>query len=298
MTNQTNTPINSAQRETSDPVLRPPAAIRALFLDIDGTLVGSDDRISDRVRRAIHSARRRGCEVVLCTGRTRYRTEPIADQLDPPRGYAITSNGGVLMHLGTREVIYRRLLPIPVAVTIVQAIREAGVEPFVYEDSDTPGAEGARVLHHPETVIEPHLLSDARYRAHAEIERDLPFHPVSVSAYGSPAVMRPLAARLRERLVEDVSIVQSGTEHDWGVEVYVSGISKRTGLEALAARLDVAREEVMAIGDHINDVEMIEWAGWGVAMGNAIPETKRVADWITAPLAEDGAAIAIERFVL
>lgn len=247
---------------------------------------------------ALRKARSHGCEVVLCTGRTRFRTIPVAEQLGPPLGYAVTSNGGVLTHLGTGNVLYRHLLPVPVALEVVRALRNAGAEPFVYEDSDTPGVEGSRVLHHPDADLASWDRHDPRYRAHQNLTTDLPFQPVSVSAYGKPEIIRPLAERLRSHLDENVSIVQSGAESAWGVEIYVSGISKRVGLETLAARLDVAQEEIMAIGDHINDIEMLEWAGWGVAMGNALPEVKAVSDWITGSLDQDGVAIAVERFVL
>ena len=271
--------------------------IRALFVDIDGTLVDGQNRVAPDVRRAIAAAREKGCEIVLCTGRTRFRTVPVAEQLDPPLGYAITSNGGVVAHLGTGDVIYRRLLPQTIALQIIRAIIDAGAEPYVYEDSDLPGEEGARVLFHPDLPVGP-WATFPRYRPHAEILEDLPFAPISISAYGTPEKMRPLAARLQEQLPADVSVIQSGTEYNWGVEVYVANISKRVGLETVAARLDVAREETMAIGDHINDLEVIRWAGVGVAMGNALPEVMDVADWVTAPLQEDGVARAIERFIL
>ncbi len=288
--------VNQTLPASSD--RRPAARIRALFLDIDGTIAASDGLVSPAVLGAIRKARQHGCEVVLCTGRTRYRTVPVAAQLDPPMGYAITSNGGVLIHLGTGQILYRHLLPIPVALEVIRAIRDAGAEPFVYEDSDVVGVEGARVLYHAEADTSELGHADERYRAHATLASDLPFQPVSVSAYGRPEIIRPLAAHLRERLADDLSIIQSGAEHAWGVEIYVGGISKRTGLETLAARLEVDRDEIMAIGDHINDIEMLEWAGWGVAMGNAQSEVKAVADWITSSLAEDGAAEAIKRFVL
>jgi hypothetical protein len=82
------------------------------------------------------------------------------------------------------------------------------------------------------------------------------------------------------------------------VEVNPLGADKGSALKMLAADLGIPRERVMAIGDQGNDATMIEWAGLGVAMGNANEVTQAVADWIAPHIDEDGAAVAIERFVL
>jgi Cof subfamily protein (haloacid dehalogenase superfamily) len=274
-----------------------PPRIRALFIDIDGTLVGADDRISSADRTALTAAREQGCEIVLCTGRTRYTAQPIAEQIAPPLGYAIMSNGGVVMHLGTEEVLRRHLLPIPTALDIVRAIVAAGAEPYVFEDAIAPGIESARVLHHPDLPV-GHWAVRPRYRPHATLMEDLPFAPVSVSAYGPPQRMRPLVHDLRARLSDTLSIIQSGSENIWGIEIFVANVSKGRGLEVVAEHLGIAREETLAIGDHINDLEMLEWAGVGIAMGNALPEVQAIADWITTTQAEAGVARAIARYVL
>lgn len=274
-----------------------PTTIRAIFLDIDGTLVHSDDRISHIVKRALHLARDKGVEITLCTGRTRHRLMPVAEQMPQPAGYAVSSNGGVVTHLATGEVLYRHLLPVPVALQVVRAIVEAGSEPYVFEDSDRPGIEGARVLFHPDLPVGD-WADIPRYRPHAEILDQLPFEPVSVSAFGHPSAMRPLARRLQEELQGVVSIIQSGSLDTWGVEVYVAEINKQLGLETIASRLELRREEILAIGDHINDLEMLKWAGIGVAMGNAIPEILAAADWVTSSVLQDGVARAIEKYIL
>lgn len=270
--------------------------IRAVFVDIDGTLVGSDNRVSARVQNAVAAARDRGCEIVLCTGRSRFTAEFIAVQLPPP-GYIVTSNGGVVMHLGSGELLSRRLLSIPTALEVARHIVAFGAEPYVYEDSVLPGVEGARVLHHPELPVGSFAIPP-RYRPHPTLLEDLPFDPISVSAFGPPEKIRPLVQKLRDTLSSAVSVIESGSEDYWGAEIFVANVSKRHGLEVVAARLGISREEIMAIGDHFNDVEMLEWAGLGVAMGNALPEIRALADWITHPLEEDGVAHAIETFVL
>ncbi len=151
--------------------------IRALFLDIDGTLVGANDLVSSASRDAIAAAREQGCEIVLCTGRTRHSAQPVAEQIAPPLGYVITSNGGVVMHLGTEEVLCCRRMSIPIALDIVRALVAAGAAPYVFEDATVPGVERARVLHHPDLPVGP-WATRPRYRPHATLLDDLPFAPI------------------------------------------------------------------------------------------------------------------------
>jgi hypothetical protein len=82
------------------------------------------------------------------------------------------------------------------------------------------------------------------------------------------------------------------------IEVVLPGISKAQAMARVAQQLGVSREETLAIGDGDNDVEMVEWAGLGVAMGNATPAVKAVADWIAPSVDEDGVAVALLRYVL
>ncbi len=281
-------------------IIAPPhqrTAIRALFLDIDGTLVTGDETISTEVKRSLRLAKQKGVEIALCTGRTRYRLGPIIGQIPEPLGYAVTSNGGAAIHLGTGELLYRHLMPVPLALKVIRAIVDAGSEPFVFEDSDVIGIEGARVLFHPDLPV-GNWADRPRYRPYDGILEMLPFEPVSVSAFGLPEVMRPLALKLIKELGSEVVIIQSGSNANWGVEVYVTGVDKLLGLRTIASRLGLERNEILAIGDHSNDLEMLKWAGTGVAMGNALPEILEVADWVTASVAQDGVARAIERYIL
>jgi hydroxymethylpyrimidine pyrophosphatase-like HAD family hydrolase len=265
--------------------------IRALFLDLDGTLVGAENRVSDRVRAAIHAARERGCEVVLCTGRSRVSTEPVADQLGL-HGWAILSNGAVAMHLETREVLCRNVIPEATAVRWVRTLLEAGVPPHVYEDA----VESARILYHPDNP--GNLHSPERQRPWPEMDRHLPFAPICISTFGPEDVLRPLSERLARSPLPGTFVEQAGTHATWCMEVHHERSGKCNGLRRVAERLGLAREEILAIGDHMNDLEMLRFAGTGVAMGNALPETRAAADHVTGTLEEDGAAQAIERFVL
>ncbi len=265
--------------------------IRALFLDLDGTLVGAENRVSARVRRALDRARGVGCEIVLCTGRSRVSTEPVAEQIGF-QGYAIMSNGAVVMHLGNREVLCTNRLPIPTALWYVRALMEAGCAPQVYEDT----LVGSRILYHPGYPVEIH--NRERQRPWPELAETLPYEPICISSFGAEALLRPVAERLQQDPLPGTLVEQAGTHAVWCLEIHHHQSGKCNGLQRVAERLGVRREEVMAVGDHINDLSMVRFAGLGVAMGNALPEVQAAADWVTATQAQDGVALAIERFVL
>jgi Cof subfamily protein (haloacid dehalogenase superfamily) len=105
----------------------------------------------------------------------------------------------------------------------------------------------------------------------------------------------PLIAPIQERVGDEARLVTSGPRT---IEVILPGISKAGALSWLANYLGVPREETMAIGDGNNDLDMLEWAGLGIAMGNATPEVKAAADWIAPDVEADGVAVALRRFVL
>lgn len=274
----------------------PSSNIRALFLDIDGTLVGTDNRISEAVLRAVAKAQEQGIRIGLCTGRTRYTAEPVAAQLWRPPDYLIVSNGAVAIETQTETLIHRRLLEPALALEVARILVEAGEQVYVYEPAFRPLLEESRVLYHPDLPVGA-FATPPRYRPYASILSELPFVPVSVAAFGAAEAMQALVKAMREVLSEDFSVIQSGTHTMWGVEIFAAGVNKRSGAERVARRLGISSQECMAIGDHMNDIELLEWASIGVAMGDAPAEVQAVADWTTANVQEDGVAEAIERLL-
>lgn len=253
--------------------------------------MGAEDRVSAVVRDTVRRVREAGCAVVLCTGRSRVTTDPVADQLGF-RGYAVVSNGAVVLDLDSGEVLCCNRMPISSAVQAIRALMAEGAAPNVYEDA----IESARILYHPDFPVR--IYDEERYQPWPDMGASLPFAPVCVSSYGPEEVLRPIADRLTLERIPGTFVEQAGTHEVWCLEVHHEQSGKCNGLQRVADRLGVQREEVLAIGDHINDLKMLQFAGIGVAMGNAIPEVKAVADFVTATREEDGVAQALERFVL
>lgn len=266
-----------------------PAPFDLLALDLDGTTVNDAMEVSPRVLRTVHMAMDRGVRVTIATGRNVPSTRPFVQQfaINAP---VICQQGGVIHDYHSETTLYRITLPHALSCELVALERQH--------------PEWRVVMYQEDRIF----ISDAAF--FQNIHRLVGFAPVvaqdlcavldgrdadkvlfAVAPDDAPRALAHLRALVGERAV----VVQS---HARFVEVNPLGADKGSALRWLAGRLGIPRERVMAIGDQGNDATMIAWAGFGVAMGNGNEATKAVADWIAPSIAEDGAAVAIERFIL
>ncbi|MBL8142140.1 MAG: HAD-IIB family hydrolase [Acidobacteria bacterium] len=273
-------------------------AIRLIAIDIDGTLLDSRWELPARNRAALAEAARRGIEIAIVTGRRYHFARPILDQLPCPIT-AIVSNGALVRRPDGRTPV-RHLLSRETARSVLAATAR-------WRDSaglvfDRPG-EG-------QVVFERIDWDHPSRRAYAE--RNRPFirevspldaaideDPLQVMFNGPLASMRDLAGVLR---------TSAGTAHcsitateyasrDFAlIDVLAPGCTKGSTLADWAARQGYHRDEVMAIGDNVNDIEMLEVSGRPVVMANAVPELLERGWAITASNDEAGVAEAIERW--
>jgi hypothetical protein len=283
--------------------------IRLLALDLDGTLLNSHGQLSERNRLALQEARERGVRVAVVTGRRFRDARPIALEigLDTP---VISHNGALTKHARTLETVNATLLPLDAAREVLRVGREEAMDAMV---SDDPVGKGVLVYDR---------ISDGNYalgryitwsrRIHGDeaddairrvdsLEEYLDHPPVHISFSGSCAVM----IAMRERLIEEIgdAIKVFTTEYrkqDFTLlDVLSPAASKGVGVAASAAEYGIAREEVMAIGDNQNDLEMLQYAGTGILMGNADVSLADHGDFhMTASNDEDGVALAIEKHIL
>lgn len=260
--------------------------IRLLALDLDGTLFDFSFQFSPRVRWTIAQAQRRGLAVTLATGRSITSTRPFAKELDI-REPLICYQGGWIAEYNGR-VLHRVALDRNLAAQIIDFAQAHDWHVNLYRDGQLYLTE----LRHPISFYEGLLNPAAQHvpDLHALLDRD-PDKILIVAEGNGDEIL----AGLRERFDGQVEIVRS---HDLFIEANPLNVDKGTGLAWLAGRLGVPQSQVMAVGDQDNDAPMVAWAGVGVAMGNGSPACKAVADWIAPTLTEDGAAVAIERFIL
>jgi Cof subfamily protein (haloacid dehalogenase superfamily) len=262
-----------------------------LALDIDGTIVGNDLTILPAVAAAITTAQARGIRVTLATGRMFGATLPFAQQLrihDP----LICYQGGMVRDPVTGEIYAHVTMDGGLAAQAVELLRAAGVFVIAYVDERLCVFERRAELDtylgwHPEdteVVVAPDL---AGYIARTP--------PTKLLFLAQPETVGRELVRLAAHFESRLAVLRT---HALFGELTAPGVSKGAALKTLAERLGIPRERVVAIGDQENDLPMIAWAGLGLAMGNAIPAVREIADAIVPTVEEAGVAWAIERYFL
>ncbi len=274
--------------------------IRLIALDVDGTLLDSRWQVPEANRRALAEATARGVEVVLVTGRRFEFTRAVIDQLEGP--ITLIVNNGALIKTRGGATVVRHVLPAATARRVLEAtaaFREAAALVF----DRTIGPE---VVYERLDSTDPHRVSYfARNRAFIgavdPLEAALTEDPLQVMFTGTVESMRGLARVLRGTgIAGEVAVAMTEyAARDFSlVDVTCKGCTKGSTLAEWAAHRGVPREAVLAIGDNLNDREMLEFAGHAVVMGNAVPELQTQGWPVTLTNDECGVAAALDRYVL
>jgi Cof subfamily protein (haloacid dehalogenase superfamily) len=260
-------------------------------VDLDGTLLNSDWEISPRTERAIRAASARGVYVILATGRMYASTLRYALRLDL-RLPVITYNGALVKDVATGEVIYQRMLPKEYAREVLALVKELSYPVNLYfnhgEDRLYVDRVSAAVRRYSRQSSVPFFeVPDLM----ALLDRD----PIKLVVIKEEEALDALIEESRRRWGEAIYVTKSEPTY---LEFLHPEATKGRGLAAVARYFGVPREEIMAIGDSFNDLEMFKYAGFSVAMGNAREVVRRAADYVAPPCQEDGVAQVLERFVL
>jgi Cof subfamily protein (haloacid dehalogenase superfamily) len=267
-------------------------AIRLLATDIDGTLLNPQFTISDGDLMALRRAHAAGIEVVLVTGRRHTFALPIAKQLGFDL-WLISSNGAITRSLAG-ETFHRDLMPAELCRQLCGAMQEFRGNTVLTFDNETKGAIVLERLDELGASIRRWLEKNMEYIEFVvPLESALVSDPVQAMFCGTMARMsQALAALDRAGMDGTVTVLRTEyPERDLSmIDVLNAGCSKGHALERWAAHRGYSRDEVMAVGDNHNDIEMLEFAGHPVIMGNACEEL-RSRGW-TVTLGNDACGIA------
>lgn len=269
-------------------------AFKLLVVDIDGTLVDKDGRISPGADTALTRVRQMGVRFSLCTGRSILASQSVIQRLAVD-GFHIFFDGAYVGSPDTRTEIYARPLP-PLAVRqVVEYVNEHGLELEIsaadkfYAGRESWGTEIRRRFF----GIEPVITDLTTLWDKVQV--------IKANLLISGAEETAKAEALIRHFKDALDFSHGGTPAYPGVDflnILARGVSKGKALEALVSHLGIRLEEVIAIGDGPNDIPLFASAGLAIAMGNAPDAVKAAADHVTADIDHDGLAQAIERFLL
>ncbi|WP_058910700.1 sugar-phosphatase [Entomohabitans teleogrylli] len=267
--------------------------IKLIAIDMDGTLLLPDHTISPAVKNAIAAARARGVTVVLTTGRPFAGVESYLKELEMVNDsdYCITYNGALVQKASDGSTVAQTALTYDDYRYLEKLSHEVGSH-FHALDRHTLYTANRDISYY--TVHESYVATIPLVFCEAE-KMDPATQFLKVMMIDEPAILDRAIARIPPEVKEKYTVLKSAP---YFLEILDKRVNKGTGVKSLADALNIEAHEVMAIGDQENDIAMLQYAGVGVAMGNAIDSVKQAADFITASNLEDGVAQAINQFAL
>lgn len=265
-----------------------------IALDLDGTLTNSEKNITPRTFDALMKAQREGVRLVLASGRPTFGIAALANQLQLADygGYVLSYNGGRIIDWCEKTVIFsqvvdQKLVPIlydfaekaqlPIVTYLPEAI-------LASKNEGEYLAEEARINGMP-VVVAQNFVEEAMQISGGSTKFLIP---------GEPELLIQLESEMKAALSEQMEVFRSAP---FFLELPPKGIDKAQSLQRLLTHLGLERESLMAFGDGFNDLSMIQFAGQGVAMANAVEEVKSIADFVTTSNEEDGIAHALEQLL-
>ncbi|OSN08020.1 sugar-phosphatase [Lonsdalea iberica] len=267
--------------------------IKLIAIDMDGTLLNPQNVVSPAVKAAIAAARDKGVHVVLATGRPYIGVKRYLEELGLYQDdhFCITNNGALVQKAASGECVAETTLNFDDYLYCEKLARDLNVHfhaldfNYVYTANKDIGRY---------TVHEAFLTGmPLRYRAVEEMDRSLHFPKLMM--IDEPSLLDEAIKKVPAEVFERYTIMKSA---DFYLEILNKRVNKGTGVKMLAEHLNLGRDEIMSLGDQENDLAMLDYAGLGVAMGNAIEKVKAASQFVTKTNQEDGVAYAIEKFVL
>jgi Cof subfamily protein (haloacid dehalogenase superfamily) len=266
--------------------------IRLIALDLDDTLLRTDLSISFRTKNTIKRCLAAGIKVILASGRVYNAVYPYVKMLTLQKcnGYVICENGSLIQEAATGKVVEQTTLLPKSALAAFNLVDAEGFPAQIYENGV------AYVSRKNEFAIYEKKLTGMQQSVPPDFRELIVSGCHKIVIPGDPMLLKQLEVILRNFMEDEITIF---TSKPYYLEILPPATDKGTALAKAAARLGIKQEEVMAVGDSMNDEAMIRWAGCGVAMRNGDERIKKIARFVTEKSNdEDGVAIAIEQYAL
>lgn len=288
---------------------------KLIAIDLDGTLLDTYGQASDKNCEAIKQAMTKGVEVVLTTGRSPDSVKNLAEETGANH-YIICGNGAIVYDLRKQETIYQNLLDKKKVLQLIQICEENSIYYSVYTENTiiTKTLNYNTLFYHHENSRKPddkktniHIVQDIYQYV---IDREEEDYSKIMICDDNNIIFNSIIKKLKMVKNVDVldvghmsrKIIRNGTE-EFPLEYYYTEVSsqnvdKWSAILKLIEKLEIKPEEVIAIGDNVNDQTMIENAGLGIAMENSAPYIQEMADEVTLDNNSNGVAVSIEKHIL
>lgn len=279
---------------------------KLIALDVDGTILDGNHMIAPETKQAIHQAQTLGVRVTIASGRAFPSAAMIAEEAGITGTPLVAHDGGYVADRHTGEVLFVERLPDDLVSEVAGLLQGLGCDVSLLHESFRVGTQRFplwqwRFLHprHWSTVgnLWRELQSYRNIYAPSipAYLRTNKVNPPKLYIMGTPAAIQQGSALLTEHFSHVLRTTPAGLG---AMEVTPLHVSKASGIRVLAEKLGIHMDEVIGVGDNYNDVEMIQQAGLGVAMGNAPADIQALARYVTRTNREHGVAHVIEKFVL
>ncbi|MGG1518329.1 Cof-type HAD-IIB family hydrolase [Paenibacillus oryzisoli] len=265
-------------------------SFRLIALDVDGTLLNDEHVLSERTIETVQAVYDQGCSIVLCTGRAPASTLPILEELGL-EGTMITHNGAVTLHADEHRqtIVNEFTFAVEDIEPMLAYARREGIH---FDVCTAMNMYIERIGAYEREMYEKFLISPKLVSSVSELSLPL----VKFTLFGQPEVLDRVQKEWEDqKLYGSLRMIRSG---DLFIDVMSPLANKGNALKALAASLKVEPDEIIAIGNYYNDLEMMAFAGVGIAVENSPEAVKAAADWVTASNNDDGVHEALLKYCL
>lgn len=277
--------------------------IKAIAMDIDGTLTNDEKVITPRTRERLLEAQESGIKLLLASGRPAQGLKRLARELelDTHDGLLVCFNGACVIDAQTDEVLFDQPMPADELCRLIEHLRSFDVIPWITQGKYLYTEEAFRCMIELRDGSKKNIVKYERDMCDmlirevedlCEVARALPVDKLLTAA--DPVY---LEAHHEEMYAPFKETLNGMFTADWYFEFTAPGIDKANALEGALPKIGIEAADVVAFGDGQNDRSMLDWAGTGVAMANAVDETKAVSQMVTLSNNEDGIAVALDKLL-